>query len=301
MILSKKSIKVIVLLLKIATVILFTILLLKADWETCIPVFNELSLLNILLCFLLFYTGYFVKITRWRNILKGYEIHENYFTLFKVFLIGGYLGLISPGKIGDFGRLYYLNNKNDSNAILSSLIIDRINDLIVLVLLGGIGFYYLLTFHKIPLQINLATIIIFIVIITVFTIVIYLLFKNKILHFLSIFKSGISFYNTIFQLTATILAMILLYSTFIVVANGIGFEIPLLDMFFIGVFSGIINLLPISIHGIGVREISLIYLLSLYQIVSDIALAYSLIIFGLQIMTLLPGVYWFYKDPIKVN
>ena len=73
--------------------------------------------------------------------------------------------------------------------------------------------------------------------------------------------------------------MIFLYSTFIVVANGIGFEIPLLDMFFIGVFSGIINLLPISIHGIGVREISLIYLLSLYQIVSEIALAYSLIIF----------------------
>ncbi|MEC9186877.1 MAG: hypothetical protein VX462_02875, partial [Bacteroidota bacterium] len=84
MILSKKSIKVIVLLLKIATVILFTILLLKADWETCIPVFSKLSLLNILLCFLLFYAGYFVKISRWRNILKGYEIHENYFTLFKV-------------------------------------------------------------------------------------------------------------------------------------------------------------------------------------------------------------------------
>ena len=145
------------LLLKIATVILFTNLLLKADWGKCIPVFSKLSLLNILLCFLLFYTGYFVKITRWKNILKGYDIHENYFVLFKVFLIGGFLGLISPGKIGDLGRLYYLNSKNDSNAILSSLIIDRMNDLIVLLLLGGIGFYYLLTFHKIPLQINLAT------------------------------------------------------------------------------------------------------------------------------------------------
>ena len=300
MTLSKKSIKIIVLLLKFATVILFTILLLNADWKTCIPVFSKLSLLNILLCFLLFYSGYFVKIIRWKNILKGYDIQENYFTLFKVFLIGGYLGLISPGKIGDFGRLYYLNDKNDSNAILSSLIIDRINDLIVLLLLGGIGFYYLLTFHKIPLQINLATMVIVIVLITVFTFVIYHLFKKKILHFLSVFKSGISFYNTIFQLTATIFAMILLYGTFTVVANDIGFEIPFLDVFFIGVFSGIINLLPISIHGIGVREISLIYLLSLYHIVSDIALAYSLIIFALQIMSLLPGMYWFYKNPIKV-
>lgn len=301
MTLRKKSIKIIVLLLKIATVILFTVLLLKANWKTCIPVFGKLSLFHLSFCLLLFYTGYFIKILRWKNILKGYDIHENYFILFKVFLIGGYLGIISPGKIGDFGRLYYLNDKNDSNAILSSLIIDRINDLIVLVLLGGIGFYYLLTLHKIPLQINLATIVIVISLITVFTFVIYLLFKKKILHFLSVFRSGISLYNTIFQLTATILAMLVLYGTFIVVANGIGFDIPFLDMFFIGVFSGIINLLPISIHGIGVREISLIYLLGLYQVVSDIALAYSLIIFALQIMTLLPGMYWFYRNPIKAN
>lgn len=297
--LRKKSIKIIALLLKIASVILFTLLLLNADWETCIPVFGKLSLIHLFFCFLLFYIGYFVKVTRWKNILEGYDIHESYFTLFKVFLIGGYLGLISPGKIGDFGRLYYLNDKNDSNAILSSLIIDRINDLIALLLLGGIGFYYLITFHEIPLEINLATIVIVIVLITVFTFVIYLLFKNKILHFLSVFKSGISFYNTIYQLTATIFAMILLYGTFNVVANDIGFEIPFLDIFFIGVLSGIINLLPVSIHGIGVREISLIYLLSLYHVVSDIALAYSLIIFALQIMTLLPGMYWFYKNPVK--
>ena len=301
MTLRKKSIKIIVLLLKIATVILFTVLILKANWKTCIPVFGKLSLFHLSFCFLLFYTGYFIKILRWKNILKGYDIHENYFTLFKVFLIGGYLGVISPGKIGDFGRLYYLNDKNNSNAILSSLIIDRINDLIVLVLLGGIGFYYLLTLHKIPLQINLATIVIVIGLITVFTFVIYLLFKKKILHFLSVFKSGISIYNTTFQLSATILAMIVLYSTFIVVAYDIGFEIPALDIFFIGVFSGIINILPISIHGIGVREISLIYLLNLYHVISEMALAFSLIIFAFQITSLLPGLFWFYMHPKKVS
>ena len=301
MILRKKSIKIIVLILKIASIILFTLLIIKADWETCIPIFGKLSLVHLFFCFLLFYTGYFLKITRWKNILKGYNIHEGYFTLFKVFLIGGYLGLISPGKIGDFGRLYYLNDKNDSNAILSSLIIDRVNDLIMLFLLGGVGFYYLLTFHEIPLQINLSIIVVFIILIAVFTCIFYSLFKKKILHFLSVFKSGISLYGTVFQLIVTTFAMILLYGTFIVVAHDIGFEIPFIDMFFIGVFSGIINLLPISIHGIGVRELSLIYLLSLYHVVSDIALAYSLIVFALQILTLVPGVFWFYMNPIKVK
>ncbi len=289
------------LLFKLASIILFAYLIIKADWNTCIPVFGQLSFINLFFCFLLFYTGYFLKIVRWKNILKGYNINENYFTLFKVFLIGGYLGLISPGKIGDFGRLYYLNDKNDSNAILSSLIVDRINDLIVLLLIGGIGFYYLLTVHEISLQFNYITIIISLVSVVILISMLILFFKKKILHFTSIFKSGISFNNSIFQLFITIIAMLLLYGTFIIIADDIGINIAFQDIFFIGVFSGIINLLPISVHGMGVREVSLIYLLSLYRISADIAIAYSMIIFALQILSLIPGVYWFYKNPIKVN
>ena len=58
-----------------------------------------------------------------------------------MFLIGGYLGIITPGKIGDFGRLYYIKKARNWKQLLTSLLIDRLNDLIVLIIIGIIVFH----------------------------------------------------------------------------------------------------------------------------------------------------------------
>ena len=80
----------------------------KANWKLCFHYFQKLSFINLLAALLIINVGYFIKSLRWKNILSTLKIKLNILFLFKVFLIGGYLGIITPGKLGDFGRLYYI-------------------------------------------------------------------------------------------------------------------------------------------------------------------------------------------------
>jgi uncharacterized membrane protein YbhN (UPF0104 family) len=103
------------------------------------------------------------------------------------------------------------------------------------------------------------------------------------------------------QLIITFFAIIFLYSSFIIIAQNLNINIPAIDIFFIAIISGILNLLPITILGIGVREATLVFLFGLYGVDYNTAISFSLIIFAIQIITLLPGAYFFYKSPINLN
>ena len=119
--------------------------------------------------------------------------------------------------------------------------------------------------------------------------------------FYELIRRSSSFKNYLIQLIITLIAIIFLYSSFIIIAHNLNINIPAIDIFFIAIISGILNLLPITILGIGVREATLVFLLGLYGVNYNTAISFSLIIFSIQIITLLPGAYFFYKSPINLD
>ena len=246
------------------------------------------------------YTGYLLKSMRWKMILKSFEINEKTGFLLKIFLIGGFLGIITPGKIGDFGRVYYLKKHENWKKAFSSLIIDRLNDLSILFLFGIFSlFHFKKKFpEKFDLKFDLNSILLIIVGLILLAVLI-IKFKNKFIEFFQLIKKSSSIYGYFSQLTVTILAIILIYSSFVIIANNLEIDIEPLDVLFIAFITGILNLVPITILGIGVREISIVYLFGLYGVDFDKAISFSLIIFAIQIITLLPGGYWFYKNPME--
>tara|TARA_B100001287_G_scaffold66070_1_gene53948 strand:- start:2447 stop:3295 length:849 start_codon:yes stop_codon:yes gene_type:complete len=274
----------------------------KANWKLCFNYFQKLSFINLLAALLIINVGYFIKSLRWKNILSTLKIKLNILFLFKVFLIGGYLGIITPGKLGDFGRLYYIKEKGNWKKLLASLFVDRLNDFIVLIILGCIAILRLNNLFpnhfEITLNYRLTIIIIFLLIIGF---VVLKKFKNFFSEFYDSLKISLSLKNNLYQIIITFASMGCLYGSFILISKDLDILIGPIDILLIAFITGILNLLPITILGIGVREATVIYLFNLYGVGYDISIAFSLIIFVIQIITFLPGAFCFYKNPISLD
>ncbi len=267
---------------------------------SCYNDFKQLNMLFILSTVVVIYIGYLLKSLRWKMILKSFEINEKTGFLLKIFLIGGFLGIITPGKIGDFGRVYYLKKHENWKKAFSSLIIDRLNDLSILFLFGIFSLYHFK--QKFPEKFNLkfdSNSILLVSAGLILLVVLIIKFKKKLSEFFQIIKKSSTINGYFSQLTVTSLAIILIYSSFVIIANNLSIDIAPFDVLLIAFITGILNLLPITILGIGVREISIVYLFGLYGVDYDKAISFSLIIFAIQITTLLPGGYWFYKNPVE--
>ena len=288
--------------LKILSLFLFIYLLTKANWKLCFNYFQKLNFFNTIVALLIINLGYFLKSLRWKNILSTLKIKENTLVLFKVFLIGGYLGIITPGKLGDFGRIYYLKKDRNWKQLLTSLLLDRLNDLVVLILLGSIAILRLKNLFPNHFEITLNNkLVILISIVLIIGIVVFKKFESFFLEIYHSLKMSLSLKDNFYQILITLISMGCLYGSFILIANDLNILIAPIDILLIAFITGILNLLPITVLGVGVREISIIYLFSLYGVEYDISIAFSLIIFVIQIITFLPGAFWFYKNPINLK
>ena len=95
--------------------------------------------------------------------------------------------------------------------------------------------------------------------------------------------------------------MILIYGAFIVVSYDMNLEINYLGLFLGIILIGLLSLIPITILGLGVREVSMVYIFELYGLGFDKAIAMSLIMLFIQLISTIPGIIWFSKNPLNIS
>jgi uncharacterized protein (TIRG00374 family) len=85
----------------------------------------SLSILNMLVMFCL-------KVLRWQFILKRTNVQLNFLSTLKLILIGNFGAAVTPAKIGDVVRAYYLSKwyKTKETTSYFSAILDRVMDLL---------------------------------------------------------------------------------------------------------------------------------------------------------------------------
>ena len=292
-------------LIKLIGVSLFIFILRDVNWEICLKETSNISIFSLLTALTMIQLGYLIKAKRWQIILQHYHTQLSILKLYQIFSIGTFLGIITPGKIGDFGRLYYIKNKIDFKKGISSLFIDRIFDLISLGVLGLISLIYFET----KFQISNSTSLYYgwekqylILIIFALIVLISLLFRNKITAIFKIVMEGFkNFASFIKQLSLTFLSMILIYGAFIVVSYDMNLDINYLGLFLGIILIGLLSLIPITILGLGVREVSMVYVFELYGLGFDKAIAMSLIMLFIQLISTIPGIIWFSKNPLNLS
>lgn len=235
----------------------------------------------------------------------------------KIWLMGFYLGSLTPGKVGDFSRTLFLsdNAKVNNGTSFFCVFIERILDLLSLALLGLFSLFILFgDEYSSSLGFPLFILLMLLVLCSfaflnstlnyqisrIFFRIIPFSLKSSLRNFYKDFQDtvkrvvGKKREIAIFFLL-TILCYSLIFFQIFVLSLSLGFNITFLNYFFIVPLIIIVEALPISIIGIGVRDWTLILILEIYEILPEKAISFSMCILFLALLDSIIGYFFLIK------
>jgi len=307
-------------LLHLIGVFMFVYILYKVDMK------NVFSLLlgaryAVLAIALALTVGFVVlKALRWKYLLAMQGIDYEAKDCLLAYLASMYAGLVTPGRLGDFVKVIYL--RTDKGVTLgrgfSSVFADRLFDLLILIAMAFSG-ALALALTRNMLIVILSWILVFMA--TVFVFLNGRLGRRIVRALFRVFMpkkmgSGLEvqfeeFYSGIGQLKRieifvplllSVLTYLILYIQCYLIANALDISITVLNIAFCISAANLISLLPISISGIGTRDVTLIAMFSILHLSRESALSFSIMfLFVSNISACVIGaIAWFLK-PLKVR
>ena len=283
--------------ISILGLILFSYILIKIDITKVFDILIDSNILFLLIAAFLNFPNQLFKSIRWNRILKFQDIHLSLRESFSIYSASTYIGIITPGRIGDFIKVVYLkkNKGIKMSRGFPSVFIDRLFDLYLLVLLGSIGAW---EYNIIGKSSNIFIIFsLFIIIAPLFILIKSFMRKISFLFFKLIISKNIKsklsndfeiFYGEINKIFSFNLIMIFLIT---IIGNLIAFMQSYLIILALGIpidfittilfmsITSLISFIPISISGLGTRDGILIYLFFCVNLNSELAVSFSILIF----------------------
>jgi uncharacterized protein (TIRG00374 family) len=295
----------------VLTILIFIRIDAAKVWATILTVnlFYYLIGLGLILIYLA------VKSKRWQLLLRSQQITCSTFKAFTIYNIGSFYGLLTPGRIGDFAKIYYLSPYGGSgiNAFWGTLY-DRILDLVMLVIINILALFLLKNllpyFQEFFLFISvflLGSIIIGLISVTIAKNKSFSRYKfdensflaEKSVHWIILKQKfvqpilrlwSIPIGERIFISLLTVIIWVILFGAYYAFAQSLNINLN------IGMFVGVMSIamlaanLPISFSGIGVRDLSLIILLALVGIDESRAVSLSLLVLSTYLLSAFIGV-----------
>lgn len=305
--------------LRIIGIVLFIYVLSKVHWPELLEILKEINVFYFFLSILLIIPIIFIRALKWGKIVNSIEARIPVKILISIFAKGLFWGVITPGKLGEFYRVKYLverTNVSPGRAFFT-VVFDKIIDFFTLAFLSILAIFvliYLFGAQMLSVAIILALMMIF---------GIYFLMKGEhgkkfLKLFLQVFifdsfkKRAESFFDAFFEesknLTKALIIKLLCYEfivyvflvfAYFFIALSLGINIPLWYLYLIVPLIAIIINLPVSVLGLGTREISFIFFLSFININLNQAVTFSLLTMFWSILSGLPGLTLIYF-PTKI-
>ncbi|MFH1118810.1 MAG: lysylphosphatidylglycerol synthase transmembrane domain-containing protein [Bacteroidota bacterium] len=251
-----------------------------------------------------------IKSYRWNLLLMQEGCKYSKFKGFVAYMASFTIGLVTPGRIGEIARLYYVREDTGISFYRSfkTLVTDRIFDFAFLIWFGVTGMLY---FYKILGNLNG---LIYLMISGLGMIIVWLagFFLLKKLINPETASTGKRFilesWNGMFRLTMgwpwilTLLAYFIYYFANFLIFKSIGINLSVINIGFILSLMSLATLIPISLAGFGTREASLIYLLSFYAVEPEVAIIFSLLQFSAFFLWggVIGLIFWI-KKPVKMQ
>ena len=242
---------------------------------------------------------------KWEYIIKKQNIDVPYSFVLKTYFIATFYGAITPGWLGTYIRIPYLMKKGEIplGKATSNLVIDTLVDVISLLIIALIG--TILVSSKFP---NLAPIValLFIALISVviyfsnkkrsekyFKIILKLLIPSKYKkdvnkHFDTFYENIPNYKLFIIPIFACVICWILSYTQVYVMAQGLGINLEYFYFILVYPIVFLVELIPVSVSGLGTRELALTTLFSGFAIADDKIIILSLT--GYFVTVLVPAI-----------
>ena len=286
-------------------IIILGYILATLDFEIIISNFSNINPAYLILSFLSLVPILLITNYEWQLILKKQKIFVSFVYSLKNILVGYFYGFITPGGLGGYTRTLYLRDESGASIqkCVSNIIILNTIDYISLLLMGIIG--GILISSKFPYLFVL------ILVMFIFVIFLFLLFlkKETLTNFLNkmlqhkIFNllrnkmnlSIDSFFidmpnprDILVPFILSILGWIIRFSEFYLISKIFSIEVPYIYFILIVAIGNIVASLPITIYGLGTREIAMISLFSIFNVSPEKIV--SLSVFWFVIIWLFPSI-----------
>jgi glycosyltransferase 2 family protein len=240
------------------TIVFFGILFYKIDVNSILLVLQSLNIIFLICAFALVPLLYIIRTLRWRYFLISMEISLPFYQIFKIILIGNFYGLITPGKIGEFGRAFHLEERK--SVTIPTILMEKLQDICVLLILSIVTILYFFQ------NSTVLTISIFLILFGVIGAILlsinekFMVFLGKIFgivpdnvgNFIITLKKLMNNYPIVFKsLLMTFFYYLIAYwfAIFIVIAGNMK-----LECIFVMPIVVLLGNIPVTISGLGLRE-----------------------------------------------
>lgn len=276
--------------LKLIGVALFIWILLGIDRTGLITALGSSDPLLLLAGFFLTFGIFACKAARWRVLSDAVGARLSFAQSWRMTLIGLFLGLVTPAKLGEFGRAAYLRAHHVSGPLALALaVIDRIADAILIAALAVFAIGPLFGWEWTAL-----------IVLSGLTLIALLPFLwygaillARFVPLLRVLHPSSHKHRIIRIGWWTITAWITYFASTCLLARAVGITVDLPSLIAVLTITGIVALIPIAPSGLGTREAALVTLLVPLGVEAEKAVALGLIMFCTIILTALPGLwYW---------
>ena len=259
---------------------------LNIDIRALLELLRRVDIFWLFLAFIAFNLSKIVSAIRLIYYLKEIGIEISNRANLILYYIGMFYNLFLPGGIGGDGYKAYIL-KRDFNKrvslVLKALVFDRVSGLVALIFLAALLFLF-------SSFVNLVEWLRYIAIFV--AIFIYLAF-----YFISKrFKLFFRYFFTTSFLGLLVQILQLLSAYFIILALGVD---EVIDFLFLFLLSSVVGVLPITIGGVGVRELTFLYGLELIGLRGDIGVAFSLLFFIITLLSSLIGIVFINRAKVE--
>ena len=138
---SKRIKRGLFLLLHLAGFVLLWFLVRDLDWKSFLEELLSVPAWKYMVGLLILVGVYLLKSWRWNILNSSFGISTPLKTALVFYLSAGFLSVITPGRLGEFAKIYFLKRKYgiDTARATSSVVLDRIWDVLVLSLFASIS------------------------------------------------------------------------------------------------------------------------------------------------------------------
>jgi len=277
-----------------------------ADFGALVDVFVRAAAWPLLAAVAFNAVAIHAKLWRWRCLLQRVHVDLSPKSAYRAFLPSLYLGLVTPGRVGDALRIQYLKRDHAVGYAegLAVSIVDRLCDVYVLLAFVALGVVHLARAVSAPMAqatwIAVAIVAVAPMLLFVPSVAepgaqwLYRRFSDGEAH------EGLRTFFTAIRrqvgialggpLVATVLAFFVNYVQAWLVAVAFRIDLTFVDVAALVAISSFLSLFPISISGIGVRESFFALVFPAFGLVETLGIAFGLGVFAvIYVPTLLAG------------
>ncbi|MEW6365504.1 MAG: lysylphosphatidylglycerol synthase transmembrane domain-containing protein [Acidobacteriota bacterium] len=300
-------------------ILVFGIIIWQTDFHAVgnILLAADLGLLG--LCVALLVPTFYLKVLRWRVLLRLTGIDLSLRRCATLYLGSMFVASATPGRAGELAKVYFVHKEKEVpvGRALTSTIVDRLMEVIVLFFLGVVGALLMtagmqnLLYPVLGFSVALGIVILLMLNRRLVDLAVAVMRKTGLLRK---FQSGLAsdidqFYGAMQDLRRPGLIMPVLYtfvSMFFFLLNcvlfgrALGIDIASRSVVIIVSIAKLVALIPVTVAGLGTREGTFLYLFGLAGVGRDQVMSFSfLYIFMFNILVnLAGGVAWLYS-PIR--